>query len=293
MQKDLLHAIRATLAYADIFDYPLTSFEIWKFLIAKKRFSQKEVFGTLSTKNSISTKAGFYYLSKRTPLVYKRRKNAKYNKEKYTIAQKMSSYIGKLPTVLFVGLTGSVSMQNAQENDDIDLFLITKKNTMWISRFTVMILLELLGIRRKKNETHPKNKICINLYMDERFLAFKQKTQNLYTAHEVVQVIPLFNRKDTYGRFLQENRWVERFLPNALGRIKNQEIRIKKNQKRPLFIIYYGVFLLEKFAKRLQLWYMKEDRIKASSADHMIAFYPHDYSERILTLYKKRIKQYE
>lgn len=301
MQKELTNAIRATLSYSDIFDYPLTSEEIWRFLISEKRFSQKEVQDALDTKNIILNKDTFYYLPKRTHILNKRAKNDIYSDKKYNIAHKISSYMGKFPAVLFVGLTGSVAMHNAQQNDDIDLFIITKKNTLWLSRFCMVILLAYLGVRRKKNETQPKDKICINLYMDEEQLVFPKNKQNLYTAHEVVQIKPLFSKNNTYERFILENKWVEKFLPNSLEKkLDMKKVRYEDSKEKNNFInflishfLIFFILFLESFAKRLQLWYMKEDGIKENVSDHMIAFYPHVYSEKILTLYKKRIKQYE
>ena len=55
------------------------------------------------------------------------------------------------PQIRLVGLSGSISMFNAQKNDDIDLFIITAKNRLFTARFIALFFAQILGLRRERN----------------------------------------------------------------------------------------------------------------------------------------------
>ena len=182
-------------------------------------------------------------------------------------------------------------MNNTEEDDDIDFFIITKKNTIWITRLFCLFTLELLNTRRKREDRRVSDKICLNMFVDEAFLEISKKRQNLYTAHEVLQMKPLFQRENKYKKFLNANMWVEEYMPNSLKGIMNNELGIKK-KKESKFIIYF-FFFLNPIARKLQYFYMKNHISKEVISDTILAFHPIDYKAKILSAYNKRIKKYE
>ncbi len=106
-------------------------------------------------------------------------------------------------------------MDNVDRKDDIDLFIITKRNRLWTTRLFATIVVDLLGIRRKPGETDVRNKICLNMFMSEDALSIPKQEQDLFAAHEVLQMKPLWEREGIYKKFLMKNKWVSKFLPNA------------------------------------------------------------------------------
>jgi hypothetical protein len=56
--------------------------------------------------------------------------------------------------------------------------------------------------------------VCPNYFLSERALELRER--NLFTAHELVQMVPLHGLA-VYHRMRALNRWTERFLPNAAG----------------------------------------------------------------------------
>lgn len=53
------------------------------------------------------------------------------------------------PQILLIALCNSRAMGEADENSDIDLFIIAKKGNLWTVRFIVTILTSILGVRRR------------------------------------------------------------------------------------------------------------------------------------------------
>ncbi len=291
MQKSIKKAVLQTLIYSDIFDYPLSKEEIWKFLIGKnidRGFFEKELksLGSESTPLGCSHKNNFYYLLGREKIVEKRIKREKISREKLKIAKKVARWLSYIPTTLFVGVSGALALKNSHKDDDIDLFIITSKNTLWITRLAIVVLLMFTGQYRKRTAKDVCDKICLNMLIDETSLQLPLKQQDLYGAHEVIQLMPIFVKDNVHHRFLQANKWAEKFLPQAVRRIKNR-------QKKSLFLIHNSLFILEWLAKQLQLWFINKHKTKEIVSDKFLAFHPFDYRKKILNLYQKRIKKYE
>ena len=99
-------------------------------------------------------------------------------------------------------------MNNAVENDDIDLMIITAANRLWLTRLLASLLL--FPWLRRGRKIH--NRVCLNLWLDESALALTQR--NLYIAHEICQAKPVFERNKTYQKFIAANLWYKKFLPN-------------------------------------------------------------------------------
>ena len=70
-------AILKTLAYADIFDYPMTLREIHKWLINKKANLRQveKVLSKLSKKGKVKSKKEYYFLARREEIVKRRLHN--------------------------------------------------------------------------------------------------------------------------------------------------------------------------------------------------------------------------
>ena len=53
------------------------------------------------------------------------------------------------------------------------------------------------------------------MFVTERGMSVPQNERDLFSAHEVLQMEPVFVRKNIYKKFLQANSWVKAYLPNA------------------------------------------------------------------------------
>ncbi|OIN88915.1 hypothetical protein COW80_03425 [Candidatus Beckwithbacteria bacterium CG22_combo_CG10-13_8_21_14_all_01_47_9] len=183
-----------TIAYADIFDYPLTASEVNLWLIKGDSLAP--------------VKKGYYYLPGREGLIALRRHRERFSQLKWPMAYRTAKILSFIPSVKLVAVTGALAMNNADKNDDIDLMIITAKNRLWLTRLLASILL----FSHLRHGQKIYNKLCLNLWLDETNLAIKQR--NLYIAHEICQARSVLDRDGTYQKFIKANLWYKQFLPN-------------------------------------------------------------------------------
>ncbi len=198
----LPEAILKTLAYSDVFDYPLTLDELHKYLVMSA--TKEEIKNCVEDINQINFCEGYYCLSGRAEIIKTRQVREQKSKPIFKRAMFYGKIIGKFPFVRMVALTGSLAMLNLSNEVDMDFMLITKPKRLWLARaFAVTFgrFMRLLGDR-----------ICINLLISENHLHWSQ--HDLYSAREICQMIPI-SGFDSLDRFRIANLWTKDFLPNA------------------------------------------------------------------------------
>ncbi len=222
-------AILKTLIYADIFDYPLKEHEIHKWLIDRRATLRQveKALEKLRVKGKAKRVKDYYFLPGREILVAKRVRRQTPSKKLLKKAGLLTQILKLIPWVKLVGISGGLAMKNADKKDDIDLILITSKNRLWISRLFALGLLSLLGQRRKKGDQGKKiaGKLCSNILLEISRL--EQTNKDIFVAHEVLQMKVLWQREDisfpkensptVYSKFLENNNWAFKFLPNWVG----------------------------------------------------------------------------
>lgn len=280
----LQKCILRTLNYADIFDYPLKKEEIYRWYI--KSFNHpltsfNEELSDLIKEKLIENKDEYFYLKGRDEIVEFRKRREEWSKEKWEIAEEIAKKLKKIPGIKLIGITGSLAMSNSRKDDDIDLLIITAGNSLWLVRLMVFLFTLILGInRRKPKDREVKNKICFNLFLEENHL--KIDPENLFLAHEICQMKPIFERDNIYNRFIKENEWVKKYLPNAVKITNHQPLSTNNNKGLLSFLNY--------LAYRMQLLYMKPKITNEKVSLHQAFFHPHNLEKKILKEYQKRLR---
>jgi hypothetical protein len=200
-------AILQTVAYADVFDYPLTAPEIHYYLVAVPAPPEtvEHILGNGSlVGRRLTFCRGYFILPGREQLVETRRRREAIAARMWPKAVAYGTTVAKLPFVRMVALTGALAVRNVGSDADIDYLIVTEADRLWLCRATVIMLVKLAARRG--------DIICPNYFLSERALLIRERS--LYTAHELVQTLPIAGLS-TYRRMRQVNTWVEAFLPNA------------------------------------------------------------------------------
>jgi hypothetical protein len=216
--------ILSALTYFDIFKYPLTQTEIFFYL--KKQYSYSEfntALQSLLRDKHVYRFDGFFTLQNDLSLSERRRKGNAKAKAMLTKADSIAHFLSSFPFVRGVAVSGSLSKNYADEKSDIDFFIITAANRLWLAR-TLMHLFKKLTFLFNKEHF-----FCMNYYVDETGLEIKEK--NIYTATEIVTLIPLRGIQ-IFRDLYKYNRWSKQYLPNhSLKIIYTKEVRITSVKK--------------------------------------------------------------
>ena len=124
-----------------------------------------------------------------------------------------------------------------------------------------------------------KDRLCLNIWLDESNLIWREG--NIYTAHEIAQIVPLANKDRTYEKFLYKNKWILDFWPNA--------VRIKPTKILSVKCCSPIIRLLEKIAYRLQYFYMKKKITRETVTPTRAIFHPEDWGQVVLDRLKTHL----
>ncbi len=235
-------SILATVCYYDIFEYPLTPLEVFKYLVNPlyiigqtekietlkieplKNISLFQILDTLESKRIkrfISQKNGFYFLKGGSRFVETRIERQKIAAGRWKKINKVLKYLQAVPFVKMIAVCNSLAIDNSKEEADIDFFLITRRKRIWLVRFLVTLTIWLMGEWRHKNKI--SGRICLSFYIADDLLNLKGITIqpfDTYLAHWICELRPILCEGKIYEDFILANQWVRDYLLN-FGQIEN------------------------------------------------------------------------
>jgi hypothetical protein len=204
-------AVLETLQYADLFSFPLTLLEIYRYLPAEATLSAVSLsLDELEESGEVEREGDYYVLPGKAEVIAQRIGCLKSSRQKLRKASRVGRVIGILPWIEFIGVTGSLAVENAQPKDDIDLMIITSPNRLWLSRGVVVALLLLSGNYRRSSKI--RNRFCTNMWLS--LDALPMKSHSPFILHEIAQIRPIFDREGCYYQFLNENSEIYELFPN-------------------------------------------------------------------------------
>ena len=288
-------SILKTLAYHDIFQYPLKAEEIRSYLISCRiKLPQlKRQISVLIKAGKIENHKDYYFLKGKKSTVATRISRLENSKIKFKKARFYANILKLVGTIQMVAVSGALAMENSHKNDDIDLVIVTAKGTLWTTRLITMVLLS--PFKRNPGSKSTDNRACLNLFFDESDLNIKN--QNIYQAHEICQMQPLWSRSKTYSRFIHVNKWIFNFLPNWTPistvdlQFNNLTIIRLNDSKISQRSTGLHTKIIELFAKKLQLAYMRKKITTEKIGERQLFFHPKDTQGWVLDEYQKRLKE--
>jgi len=188
--------------------------------------------------------------------------------------QKIQPYIkllSKIPLVIMIGITGSASMGNCKKNDDIDLCVITKSKSLWITRFICVVIAKMMNLYGKY--------ICLNLFFDESDLTIPQQKQTIYIGHELLQMKPVVNKNNTYEQMLSKNKWIYSLFPNAY--LKSQMLNVKCQMSYVTHFTLHVTQLIDNIFKILQLSIIRKNKTFLLITDTQLWLFKMDFEARL------------
>lgn len=287
------HIVR-TLLYYDIFNYPLKSEEIFRFL-GIHELRESSIISRLcrlKEQGLVFQFENFFSLHNNRAAIDRRIKGNSEADKYLVIAQRKANFIAKFPFVRAVLASGSLSKGYMDERSDLDFFVITAPGRLWIARTLLVMYKRLFLFNSHKY-------FCINYLVDEDHLEIEEK--NLFTATELATVIPLYGSKH-YQSLHRANPWLKRFFPNYIPRqIANVPLSKLSSLKRFLekFLnIIFGTRLERYFQKKTLSRWKNQYQKNYSATDFKVAFksksyasknHPRNFQKKIMDVYVEKL----
>ncbi len=219
IQKDILR----TLAFYDVFEIPMTGEEIHLVTCNSKLVTRNpspvslvEIQKTLSAmllEGALEREEVFYCLKGRRAIVKQRKMRYPESLRKLLKSQKWIRLLHKLPFVRNIYFAGSVAMQNARVESDIDLVIVSKQGRVWSSRFFVNSVLAVLSMRVHGRHWVGRNLLAYGLRLfgyDGGTVDQTRGTNTLCTAFFIDESV---EPKTVLPDDRQFQFWVERWMP--------------------------------------------------------------------------------
>ena len=284
--EELKEATTRVIVFFDLFDYPLTAYEVWKYLDKEALLNEVvDILDALSISGTINKKKGFFFLPGRSEILTTRSLRHNYSLRKIKIARRFTKLFKILPSVKAVILTNSIGQNNMRDSSDIDFLIITAPKRLWLTRLFCTGIAKLANSR--PTEKNKRDKICLSFYLSAESMnldEFKLADGDPYFFYWLRSFILLYNKKKTYEQFLADNK-----LPlDTLAGPDNAQFLLKSK-----FLNY-----LEKLAARLQRAIMSEPLKKAVNNsdgvvinDRVLKLYLHDRRREYAEKYGNRLRQ--
>lgn len=191
-----------TILYFSIFRYPLTLDEIHSYTNNSAiSDTEKELLHLIDQK--ILTKVDdFYVYGSDLDSVIKRLRGNMNAKKIMAKAQERALFISKFPFVESVGVSGSLSKGYYDNDSDIDFFVITKHNKLWVCRTLLMLYKKIFLLNSRKY-------FCVNYFISDQQLEIEEK--NRFTATELKTLIPM-QGKQAFEQFYNKNAWINDYF---------------------------------------------------------------------------------
>lgn len=174
------------------------------------------ILETLVLKELIYTKKEYFSISENI----EERIKSRLNQEEMAVSylKKLPRYIKLMtyfPFVRGVGISGSLSKGVVSEDGDVDYFIISEVDRLWICRTFMVFFKKVFLLNSRKY-------FCVNYFVDMNNLQIKE--ENMFTSIEISHLVPVIGG-DVLKQFKEANSWTSEFISYPKLKIDREPIR--------------------------------------------------------------------
>jgi len=274
--KNKEEAIEKTLLYSGLFNSGIKKEHLHKsiFDVEINKDDLESLLLKLYIENKIYFKDDTIFLNNNSSFYKKPPAGIVKSKNKKSI--KLMNFIPFISSISFSGGTAHYGYEN---HDDIDLFIITKPNALYIVYALIHVLSLLLRVRKE---------LCANYLIDERGMEIKYP-HDFYTAHQIIS-LKAFKNENILNRFFDNNTWIQKYFPNFFWK----EAEMKNSVAKNLFLvpINKSLKILYRFIYRKQLA-KNQNKTSLKLEEHFIKLHTNDHRQRITEEFYNSWKNYK
>lgn len=217
--------ILATLAYFDVFEFPLRRKELIRWFFPQEPIPglrPEDIESTLdqseAIKGHIEQNDGWYTLRDRSSLIALRAERARFAKRKWRIAKFAAGLLRVIPFLRMAAVCNTLAIGNARDESDIDFFIIGRSHRLWTMRLLTTAWLDFARLRRKGSAI--RDKICLSFYVTRdaaNLEPLRLKPEDPHFLFWIDQFVPLLDEYNhDFADFQRANAWVRDRLPFAM-----------------------------------------------------------------------------
>jgi len=315
--EHLRESILATIVYYDILNFPLTLFEIKKFLIHPARLRpaaqssveappslsdiQKEIDGLAAAKKVVQQN-GFYFLNGRNNLCVQRAEKEKISAQKWKKLLKAARWFAAVPYLRGIFVGGSMAINNTAEEGDFDILAVARVGRLYTCRLFLSLAASLFGARRKRFDKVAPDKFCFNHYIVDTVPGIEH--QSLFNAQSYASLTPILAGEELFEKFYGANEWIQNFI---LSFEPSGKFVFKKIKPNPILAetakigeaVFNSVFggWLEKILKSVQQRRIRKNPVTYESggrvvfSDSELEFHPRSFEKTLVEQYNRGLKR--
>ncbi len=289
--------ILRTLAYFDVFNYPLSLEQVFQFL-QRNSVSKEDVSAALDelVSGSVLQKdRELYFLATgNTGMISERLENEYRARTMLKWAGFVSFLIKQFPFTRAVFITGSLSKNVATPDSDIDLMIVTAPGRLWICK-------SMLTLFRKTFLLGSNKFFCTNFYISEK--DYSIPSRSVFAAIELVTTKVVWN-SEAHERFRANNDWVRSFLPNSSPVFKDpppvKDARSLFQRAVELIAGFFPLdaldtYLMDVHRRHWEKRYRYIDDVKRSvlfrTSREASSVWKNDHETRVMNEYSERLRQ--
>jgi hypothetical protein len=215
-------SILRVLLYFRIFNYPIKKEELFKYVCSDNKIEVQSALARLIGERYVCCKDDFIWVLNDQQIIRNRLTGNERAEKFLCIAKRQAKVLSWFPFIKCICISGSLSKLYMDNHSDIDYFIIAKERRLWLTKLLMSVIVETLeffGLQKY---------FCPNYIITENNLTISDR--NVFTAMEIVTLIPLYNRKE-YESFLAANGWIKEYFPHY-----EMNLAVDSHEPRPTLL---------------------------------------------------------
>jgi hypothetical protein len=261
-----------TMVFFDIFDFTLTKEELCDYILYKK-CNLKQLQDFIDHQEFVLESNNYVYFRNRSITLKIRKDNETRAHKLIRKAKKYVKWMQILPFIRTVALCNSLSFYNAEKGSDIDLFIITENNRLYLARTFSWLFLQILGIRR--HGTKVSGRFCLSFLISKDAMDIKsiKNEDDIYLTFWTRLLRPLLGQQ-TYREFIQANMWLKDHFDYEIDQQKHiiPESKVLLNIQQILEFPFKGWSgnIVENLLKKWQMSRSRKKAIRLENSDGIV-----------------------
>lgn len=176
---------------------------------------------------------------------FSRNEKNKYMDEFIQFIDKYWKIYQSIPFIKEIYLCNSISFNALKENSDIDLFIITRKNSIRRARFFSLLFFFLLWLKRWKTI---RKKFCLSFYITQdhqNLYSINLPRSDVYLNYWLAHLIPLYQEQLNTSNIYKKNTRFKVNMPNHPQKfcinIWNKKYHWNSKTKKRLEFIFWWI----------------------------------------------------